>query len=530
VIVYLSDHGEALGDHGETTHGIFLYGATLDVPLIIAPPPGAELGSPGQRLAGRRVHGLARLVDVTPTVLDLVGLPVPDGLDGRSLLPLVAHEAARPSTAGTEMPDDTSGGGDAQTQALVGPVSYGESYYPRFHYGWSELIVVETERWRFVRAPHPELYYRVADPKELRNVYHRYPRVAATLAAQLDAMNLPKADREPTPEKIDPEALERLRALGYVGGRDSAGKPVPPRKGPLPDPKDQLPLLQELLRAQALRDGGQLEEAARRLETLARKDPDNPGVHLALASVHFRRKDANAAIAAGRRALELDPESATAVLDLAFAYQAAGRIEEAASGFERSLELDPDNIKALVNLGEIHYSRGELAKAFDYYQRAATVAPRLPLVQVNRGNIALQMNRLDIAETALREAAGLGAQPPSLHFNLGFIAEQRGQRATAIREYRAEVAAHPQAFKAWVNLGLLERQAGRADAALAAFERAAAAKADEMAGPYLLAETLAGLGRRPEAERWAEEALKRSPGEPRVLQLLQRVRGMSGKR
>jgi len=523
LIVYLSDHGEALGDHGESTHGIFLYGATLDVPMILAPPAGAGLGSASLALAGRRVRGLARLVDVTPTVLDLVGLPVPDALDGGSLLPLVAHEAALAADR-VDSPAKRTEGIGVEPEALVGPVSYAETYYPRFHYGWSELVVVETGRWRFVRAPRPELYDLQADPKELHDVSFRYPRIVATLAAQLEAMKLLNTGGEPTPGEIDPEALERLRALGYVGGRDATGKPAPRRKGPLPDPKDQLPLLQELLRAQALRDAGQLKEAARRLEELSRKDPDNPGVHLALASVHFRRKDADAAIAAGRRALELNPESATAVLDLAFAYQAAGRIDEAASGFERTLELDPDNLKALVNLGEIHYARGELRKAFDYYQRAATVAPRLPLVQVNRGNIALQMNRLEIAEEALRRALALGEERPSLHFNLAVIAEQRGQLATAAREYRAEVAAHPQAFKAWVNLGLLERQAGRVDAALKAFERAAGAKADEMTGPYLLAETLATLGRRQEAERWAEEALTRSPSEPRALRLLQRIR------
>jgi tetratricopeptide (TPR) repeat protein len=147
------------------------------------------------------------------------------------------------------------------------------------------------------------------------------------------------------------------------------------------------------------------------------------------------------------------------------------------------------------------------------------------VVQVNRGSIALELNRLDVAEEALQKAVALGGSPPpSLHFNLGVIAEQRGRPAFAVREYRAEVAAHPDAFKAWVNLGLLERQSGRTDAAVAAFERAAGAKADEMAGPYLLAETLASLGRRTEALRWAEEALRRSPNEPRAQQLLQRLR------
>jgi len=525
LIAYLADHGESLGDHGESTHGIFLYGATLDVPLILALPPGAEGGSPALSLAGRRVRGLARLVDVTPTLLDLVGLPVPAGLDGTSLLPMVAHEgalAAAPTTIGSPVePRDTV---DVSSEALAGPVSYAETYYPRFHYSWSELFAVETGRWKYVRAPRPELYDLQADPKEQRDVSQQYPRIAATLSAHLEAMNLLKGD-EPKPGKIDPETLERLQALGYVGGNDSTGQSAPRRKGPRPDPKDQLPLLQELVRAQALRDAGRLDDAARRLEALVRKDPDNPAVHLALSSVYFRLKDAPAAILAGRRAVELNPESAIAVLDLAFAYQAAGRVDEAAPGFERVLELDPENIKALVNLGEIHYARGEREKALGLYQRAAAVAPRLAVVQVNRGSIALELNRLDVAEEALTKAAALGGSPPpSLHFNLGVIAEQRGRPAFAVREYRAEVAAHPDAFKAWVNLGLLERQSGRTDAAVAAFERAAGAKADEMAGPYLLAETLANLGHRTEALRWAEEALRRSPNEPRARELMQRLR------
>jgi len=509
LVFYVSDHGEALGDHGETTHGIFLYGATVDVPMMIAPPSGASQGSAGLLPAGLRVRGLARLVDVTPTVLDLVGLPVPAGLDGASLLPLVAHEAATP-------PGPT----DAAPDALAGPVSYAESYFPRLHHGWSELVLTETERWRSIRAPRPELYDRRADPKELDNVYDRHRGIAATLTAQLEAMNLLKAGDEPTPAKIDPEALERLQALGYVG----AGSGAPASKGPLPDPKDKVPLLQELQRAQGMRDAGRLEEAARLLEELARKDPGSPEVPFNLASVYFRLKNYEAAIAADRRVLELNPNYAIAALDLALAYQAAGRTDEAIANFERTLQLLPENVKALLNLAEIHYTRGERQKAFDYYQRAAKVVPRLALVQVNLGTLAMEMNRLDTAEAALREALALGEKRPTLHFNLGVIAEQRGQRAEAAREYRAEVSLHPQAYKAWVNLGLLERQAGRASAALEAFERAAGAKPDEVAGPYLLAETLAGLGRRQEAQRWAEEALRRSPNEPRVKQQLERIR------
>jgi Flp pilus assembly protein TadD len=122
-----------------------------------------------------------------------------------------------------------------------------------------------------------------------------------------------------------------------------------------------------------------------------------------LASVQFRRGNFEAAIAAGRRVLQLNPRSALAALDLALAYQEAGRIDEAIAGFERTLELLPDNVKALLNLAEIHYARGERQKAFDYYQRAATVVPGLPLVHANLGILALEMNRLDVAEAALRD-------------------------------------------------------------------------------------------------------------------------------
>src|SRR3954453_24081392 len=181
LIVFLSDHGESLGEHGEPTHGIFVYGATLDVPLIIAPPTAAAGGSPVVLQPGRRVRGLSRLVDITPTVIDLAGLPAPTGLEGVSLLPMVAHEAASGSSPPSDTPD-----------SLARPVSYAETYYPRFHYNWSELVGLETERWRFIRAPRPELYDLRKDPKELHDVSADHPQVAATLAAHLDSMNLLK--------------------------------------------------------------------------------------------------------------------------------------------------------------------------------------------------------------------------------------------------------------------------------------------------------------------------------------------------
>ncbi len=509
IVVYLSDHGESLGEHGEPTHGIFLYGASLDVPLIIAPPRDATVGAPPVALAGVRVRGLARLVDVTPTVLDLLGLPLPAGLDGVSLLPLAAAERGSLAQAA-----DTK-------DAIAGPVAYSETYYPRFHYNWSELTALQTARWRYVHAPRPELYDLETDPKQQHDLAGTRPEIAATLARQLEAMHLDDAGAGPAPAPVDPDAQAKLQALGYVSGAETGSSR---RTGPRPDPKDGLPLLNELLQAQTDRDAGRLDEALRRLEALSRKDAENPAVFVALSSVYDKRKDSEGAIRAAKRAVALDPASTIAVLDLAFAFQGAGKLAEAATGFERVLVLDPDNVKALLNLGEIYHQRGDKERAFDLYQRAVNAAPRFARAQISLGSTALELNRLAVARRALEAAAALGGSQPELHFNLGVLAEQRGDRAAAAREYRAEVAAFPDSVEAWVNLGLLERQAGRAGDALAAFERAASARPDRFEGPYLMAETLAALGKRADAVRWAEEAVRRNPGDERGQALRAKLR------
>src|SRR5262249_5407067 len=159
-----------------------------------------------------------------------------------------------------------------------------------------------TRRWKFVVAPRPELYDVEKDPKELHDVSAEYPRVAATLAHHLESMHLQKDGEEPAPAKLDAEALRRLQALGYVRGADS---PTAPRAGRRPDPKDGMPLLQELLQGQADRDAGRLAAAASRLEALAHNDPENPAVFVALTSAYFRRNDSDGALRSAKRAVAL---------------------------------------------------------------------------------------------------------------------------------------------------------------------------------------------------------------------------------
>ena len=207
-----------------------------------------------------------------------------------------------------------------------------------------------------------------------------HPEVAATLARHLDSMDLQKAS-----ERADAGQARCRSARAAAGPRlRRRGRLVPPPGGPgrVPDPKDGLPLLQELLQAQTDRDAGRLDAAASRLEALAERDPREPG-GLRGAIVRVRPPQGHRGSPQVRkRAVALDPESAIAVMDLAFAFQAAGRRDEAATGFERVLSLDPENLKALLNLGEIHHARGDREKAFELYQRAVAAAPRLARAQI----------------------------------------------------------------------------------------------------------------------------------------------------
>ena len=204
VLVIAADHGESLGDHGERDHGIFVYEEVIRVPLLIR----------AASLQPARIGEVVRLTDVMPTVLDLLGLPLPPA-DGVSLLNLMR---------GT--PDQT-------TRELE---AYSESLYPE-RIGWSPLYALREGRYKLIRAPRPELYDLDRDPFERENVYGAHPSVAQAMAARLDAI-VARSDQTAgarTQAAVSPEVQQRLAALGYVAAPVNRG---PPGRSNRPDPKD----------------------------------------------------------------------------------------------------------------------------------------------------------------------------------------------------------------------------------------------------------------------------------------------------
>jgi len=202
LIVLAGDHGESLGDHGEESHGIFVYQEALHVPLIVR----------GPGIAARRVSAVTRLVDVMPTVLTLFGV-TPPGADGVSLAGLLTGTAPDPRLE-----------------------VYAESMYPQ-RFGWSGLRSLRADRYKVIEAPRPELYDLAADPGEQRNLFDDRRAVGGAMLERLRAFDAKSARTFDQTPQADPALVDRLSSLGYAA---RAAAPAPKAAGALADPKDQI--------------------------------------------------------------------------------------------------------------------------------------------------------------------------------------------------------------------------------------------------------------------------------------------------
>jgi arylsulfatase A-like enzyme len=207
LVVVIADHGEGLGDHREAGHGIFVYDSVIRVPLIIR--------TPFTGLRARIVDAVTRSVDVMPTLLDLLDLPAPDAIDGRSLVPLMT--------------------GQLSTLNLDG---YSESMYPRLRFGWSDLRALRAGSFKVIAAPRPELYDLTRDPFEEHNLFDTDPALAGQMLGRLREMEASvSASSRSRARETDADTLAKLASLGYVS---RPGTPAATDPGDLPDPKDQI--------------------------------------------------------------------------------------------------------------------------------------------------------------------------------------------------------------------------------------------------------------------------------------------------
>lgn len=444
IVVLTSDHGEALGEHGESTHGYFVYQSTLAVPWVLRFPDGPK---------GLRLPGLVSLVDVTPTLLDLLGLAGLQGVDGRSLVPLWEDGSIPPRAA------------------------YSESFLPRMHFGWSELRSLRDERYKLILAPRPELYDLVADPGEAVNLAPRErDRVRAMTQTLLDRVEA-EAASETT---LDRESLERLRSLGYLGGAGSSSGSTGTGPGGgglgLADPKDRIELYEVLidtsLSGVSPSDGGRFREALQKLERAMETDPSVPRVHLLYGELLWKSGNVAAAHEAFERLVQLDDESFEGHYGLGMVHAAAGELDAALEEFERARALEPRNTKSYFQLAELSIRREDWASA-ERWLREAMEHNRDRVLAERLAQVLLEAGKPDEARTLLVDVAERHPDDPVAAYNLGQLLLAQGDAAGALTEFQrsSELSPDPDAFQ---GIGNALVSLGRLDEAVGAYERATA--------------------------------------------------------
>jgi tetratricopeptide (TPR) repeat protein len=479
LVAAVGDHGESLGEHQELTHSYFIYEGTQHVPFI--------LSLPGALPAGAIVEPVVRGVDLMPTLLEVAGLPVPAGLDGASLVPLVT----------------------LRSRTEPGP-AYLESYHPRLWWGARELVGLRTGPWLFIRSPRPELYDVEHDPSAAVNLAARNPREMERLAGRLAryAAGDPLQGRAAT----DLETAGRLRALGYVGGSATAAA-AEGDAASLPDAKDNAPLLAAFSRGEDLAGRGRRDEALaayrealginprsvtvrlrvadtllelrrpgdafQEYAELSLRHPDEPAYVQGMARCLARQGRGDDAMALLQPAVARFRDASGLREELAAVLLESGRAEEAANELEIVVEQAPAQVAPRLRLGATLARAGRLREASAAFRGVLERSPRSSEGRQALRELAALGGRLldarDFAEArqayrAVLDAGAVGDD--AVYSNLALAAYRMGRRDEAMLVLQQGLARVPGSARLHLRAGRLLGEAGRRDEAEREYRRA----------------------------------------------------------
>lgn len=446
VIAVMADHGEALGDHGEETHGFFLYDETIHVPLLIKLP---DANSGEKQSAGKRVETRVELVDVLPTILQAAGIAVPREVQGESLLALMTSPAE-------------SAAASPSSPAFEDRQAYAETDYGHQAYGWASLQSLRTGKYLYVKAPRQELYDQSVDPNAEHDLSAASTAVASTLAERLEAFRQKtSSSREAPKASVNPEARQKLAALGYVASDPSSNRspdsrvsmsgrgadaqnlePQGPDRGA--DPKDKIEIANLIHRVNMLRGQGNCRGAVPLLRQVIAKDPSLPELYSKLGQCLMLMNDYPQAVPPLRKVVELVPESADAHfqlgaalvaiqdfkgavpeleyavvklprwerarLVLANAYAHTDRLPEAIKQYRDVLEDSPDDYLANLLLGRVLLRSGDAASAVPKLKKAAELQPKASEPHAALSDAYLNLGRNEEAAQEQAEAQRLAAK------------------------------------------------------------------------------------------------------------------------
>jgi len=413
IVAIVGDHGEALGEHGELTHGLLLYEPTLHVPMIIASP----------ELKPRIVRDAVSSVDLAPTLAALAAVPFPANADGRDLF-----------------------GKDA-THDL-----YAETEYPA-QFGWSDLTAMRRGDLKLIRAPQPELYDLGRDHGETSNQLDNQRRIYRDLVTKLDAVA--NSAVAASTSGVDEETRAKLAALGYIAPAHETAN-----KGPRANPETMAPLFRKFEQAHLLLSARHPAEAIPLLEQLVSDDAQNAVFRATLAQAFRQAGNLPRAIELYREAAARTPDDPEAWYNLAAAFQDAGDQQKAGATIQEALKRDTRRPEAHNVLGIALASTGRQADALAEFEKVIAIDPRNARAYNNAGNVLRAMNRGGEAEEAYRKSIELAPRYPDPLNGLGALDVQRDRPREAVPLFDKAIALAPNYFEARLNRGIALQLSG----------------------------------------------------------------------
>jgi arylsulfatase A-like enzyme/cytochrome c-type biogenesis protein CcmH/NrfG len=430
LIIYTSDHGEGLGEHGEQTHSLLIYEATMHIPMIIH--------APSVLPQGKVINWQSSLVDIVPTVLALLGETAPDDLDGINLCAPPA-EANRP--------------------VLI------ESIATMTLHGWAPLLGVRQTDFKYILAPTPELYDLKNDPDEMNNLHDASPGKVGELSTKLanwlgqdpylaarKAVNLSNL-------QVDKEAIRHLAALGYVS-TNQADESDP--EVTLKDPKDMIRHWESVQKAINLRAQGDPQGAVAILEPRVAELPGDVFARTVLGGVYRQLGEDERALTQYQRAEEDEPNDPNLRVAIGGIYLGRRKYKEAEEKYREALAIEPSHGQAHIALGQLAIAQNKLEEAFSHFNKAIEVDPGASGADAHNriGFLRLYTGELDQARKAFQNAIEIDSLNGSAHDGMANIYILEGRTDAAMAELQTALRFDPTQTRALATMASLTSQKG----------------------------------------------------------------------
>ncbi len=486
LIIFTSDHGESLGEHGENTHAIFLYNSTIWVPLVMK--------LPGGKYARRSVKNMVRHIDILPTMLDIVDLgkggeKMKSDIQGVSLLGAMR--------------------GDDEDFRLL---SYAESHYPMSHYGWARPESIRSDEYEYINLPKREFYDLKNDPMELNNIYETQKELALKYARKLEDIKRVSEKGGVASVRRDKDAkiLLKLISLGYIHGDVQFDEnEIPDAK----DPKDLIFAHTELVDIQGLINDKKYAQVIDRSKKALKVDPWNIQLMETLAKTYLKTGDTAGAVEQFQQIKKRYPAYPAAYVALGNIYALKeGNFDAAQKEFDAAFGIAPRDARIWAAKGNLEREKGELEEAERNYRRAVELDADLAGILIWLADFNASRNRLEPAEDFFLKAISAEEERPQAHYGLALLYEKSDRIESAEKEFRLAVKYGGENPIYYNNLGSILARGKKYDEAVSALQRALEIDPVYADALYNMGTAKMNSGKTDEAAVYFKKAIEQKPG------------------